>query len=393
MLYMAHLEWIDLGLSNQLPVLRDRGEGQHLEFMVRYPENGHDLSKEIAAFASSNAGTILIGVQDDGSLAGLDNIDTPEGRDRLCRRVEGVCSGNVRPAITPVVKFAREGDAIVLAIEVPRGKQPIYYSRSTPYIRHLSRSRPAEPHEVIERVADWLATTPGASAEDTAHSQFFSSLASTLIDILIYGEEFEQRAVNPWLDLTLAQLAGSGNDLRQLATDQVAIEGNLDPTLRAIADKLDAAASHVLTLGGDSWRTLESYVAQAVEQARQLKDEQIDTVPLSAESIREVHDLIRRAALELADLDQRAAGMVEAARMDEVQDEASRIGYRLLRVSHYRSDDIPADLTTQLLEIGRDLHLVETERLYMDGGQSVRAILERLHSLAKRLQSLAGHQP
>jgi hypothetical protein len=49
MLYMAHLEWIDLGLSNQLPVLRDRGEGQHLEFMVRYPENGHDLSKEIAA--------------------------------------------------------------------------------------------------------------------------------------------------------------------------------------------------------------------------------------------------------------------------------------------------------------------------------------------------------
>ena len=31
----------------------DRGEGQHLEFMGSYPENGHELSKEIAAFASS----------------------------------------------------------------------------------------------------------------------------------------------------------------------------------------------------------------------------------------------------------------------------------------------------------------------------------------------------
>ena len=46
--------------------------------MERYPENGHELSREIAAFASSNAGTVLIGVADDGSLAGLDNVDISE---------------------------------------------------------------------------------------------------------------------------------------------------------------------------------------------------------------------------------------------------------------------------------------------------------------------------
>ena len=102
---MAGPEWIDEALSRELPLLRDRGEGQHLEFMECYPENGYELSKEIAAFASSNPGTILIGVADDGSLVGLDDVDTPERRDRLCRRIEGVCSGNVRPAITPVVKF------------------------------------------------------------------------------------------------------------------------------------------------------------------------------------------------------------------------------------------------------------------------------------------------
>ena len=67
---MAGPKWIDEALSRELPLLRDRGEGQHLEFMERYPENGYELSKEIAAFASSNSGTILIGVADDGSLAG-----------------------------------------------------------------------------------------------------------------------------------------------------------------------------------------------------------------------------------------------------------------------------------------------------------------------------------
>ena len=75
---MAGPEWIDEALSRELHLLRDWGEGQHLEFMERYPENGHELSREIAAFASSNAGTVLIGVADDGSLAGLDNVDISE---------------------------------------------------------------------------------------------------------------------------------------------------------------------------------------------------------------------------------------------------------------------------------------------------------------------------
>ena len=133
---MTGPKWIDETLTGELRLLRGRGEGEHIEFMERYPDNSYDLSKEIPAFASSNPGTILIGVADDRALAGLDGVDTPEGRDRLCRRMEGVCSGNVRPAITPEVKFALESDAVVLAIEVPRGTQPVYYSRQMPYVRH-----------------------------------------------------------------------------------------------------------------------------------------------------------------------------------------------------------------------------------------------------------------
>lgn len=386
--------WVDEVLSKELPLLRDRGEGQHLEFMARYPENGHELSKEIAAFASSNPGTILIGVADDGSLAGLDDVDTPEGRDRLCRRIEGVCSGNVRPAITPVVKFAKEGEAVVLAIEVPRGGQPVYYSRNTPYVRHLSRSRPAEPHEVIERVGEWLAKNPIAPTTDDAGSRFLSSLAATLIDVLIYGSELEERNVNPWLDLARTQLGSAGEELRRLASEDSALEKGLEDQLRSLADKLDATASHRLVLGGDSWKTLAGYVADAVKEANQLKAQHIDTVPLSAEAKSDIEEMIGRSARELSDLDRRAEAMASDGRVEELQEDASQIGHSLLIASHYRRLEQSEQFIEELREIGRSLHLLETERLYMDGGQSMRRIVKRLHDLNSNLQALlSAEQP
>lgn len=385
---MAAPEWLDEALSSELPLLRDRGEGQHLEFMVRYPENGHELSREIAAFASSNAGTILIGVGDDGTLAGLEDVDSPEGRDRLCRRIEGVCSGNVRPAITPVVKFAMEAESVVLAIEVPRGSQPIYYSKNTPYVRHLSQSRPAEPHEVIERVGEWLKSNPLASAEEDPSSRFLSSLAATLIDVLIYGSEFEKRNVNPWLDLSRTQLGSAGEELRRLATDDTAIEKRLDDRLRSIADKLDAAAAHRLTLGKESWSTLLGYVTDAVREAAEIKKEHIDTVPLSDESRRDIADMISRSSRELADLDNRAEAMAEDGRVEDLQEAASSIGRSLLLVGHYRLDEPGGQFTDELRSVGHDLHLLETDRLYSDGGQSMRRIVERVHNLNHNLQTL-----
>ena len=141
-------------------MLRDGGEGQRIEFKSEYPSNGSDLGKEIAAFASSNAGRIIIGVKDDGDLVGLDELTTPAGRDQLAQRIEGVCANAVKPAITPVIKYAQEDGKNVLVIEVPRGTQPIYYSGNKPYVRHLTSSRPAEPHEVIEKVIEWSNSSP-----------------------------------------------------------------------------------------------------------------------------------------------------------------------------------------------------------------------------------------
>lgn len=390
-------EWIDKELSNELPVIRDKGEGQHIEFKENFPKNGNDLSKEIAAFASSNSGKILIGVADDGTLVGLKELKASAERDQLCRRIEGLCANKIKPSIIPVIRFAQEDDKSVLVIEVPRGQQPIYYSDSKPYIRHHSQSRPAEPHEVIERVIEWSNSSPFApresvSPEDASKSHFLSTLASTLIEVLIFGEELEARSVNPWLDELRIQFGAMGKTLRELASKDIAINMSLDGQLRELANILDRVENHRLVLGKESWEELKGYVTEAVAKARKLKADQIDPLLLSENSMKNHWNMIHSSARQLEDFNNRAEQMANESRIEELQSAASEIGYDLLRISYFPIKSTTKDFGKELHAIAQDLHLIGTKRLYMDGGKSMQDILSCLHEYKERLQALTSQE-
>ena len=224
---MSVPDWADEGWSSELPVLRAKGENQDLEYMESFPQQARDLAKEIAAFATSNQGTILIGVSNAGDLVGLDDASTFEGRDKLLRRIEGICRGTIKPAITPVARFAVESDHPVLVLLVPKGSQPVYYSGNVPYVRHITESRPAEPHEVIELVRAYLPAKEPDDGKPDPFDEIISRLALILRDVIIYCEESDERMLNPWLDLFRAQFEQAASELRELAIDDVAIEHDL----------------------------------------------------------------------------------------------------------------------------------------------------------------------
>ncbi len=125
------------------------GEGQKLEFKRELPPQVRDIAKTAAAFASSDGGVILVGVNDDGTILGLPQGMDAKWRDQFSQRVIGACR-EVKPPIHANVRWAIDYDKVVALIAVEKGVEAIYYAAQRPYVRRNNASRPAEPGEVEE---------------------------------------------------------------------------------------------------------------------------------------------------------------------------------------------------------------------------------------------------
>ena len=87
-----------------------RGEGSTVEFKRSRPS---DLGREICAFANATGGVILLGVDDDGTVRGV------EGHNRLKSRVQSIAR-SADPAIG--VEVESMGEVLVVTIPPQRGK-------------------------------------------------------------------------------------------------------------------------------------------------------------------------------------------------------------------------------------------------------------------------------
>lgn len=386
-------DWVDQKLSAELPILRGKGESQELEYMAAFPENARELGKEIAAFASSNPGVILLGVSDDGDLLGLPGFEGDSGvRDALVRRIEGVCSGTVRPAVTPGFAFAIEHGKVVAIIRVPRGRQPVYYCQNTPYVRHLTQSRPADPQEVIDLVRGWLVSVNEPRGDDIsprerAISSFLSRLAVVLRDLLVYGSEAAERSVNPYLDELMATFGNAADELREFSAAEEAELLSVRQDLIRLAEACDAVAHHVHVLGAGAWKEYLELVSNAVEIATDLKARKIDTQPLAPELIRQATTRLTELGRLVRDLADRAESMAFGGRLQELQERASSLGRAVAELSYLGLDRLPHGLTARLRDIGTRLHLAETVHLSM-GEHSIRQLITLVEGIANELDSV-----
>jgi len=388
-------EWADEKLSLELPIIRSRGKGQGLEYLKSFPENVSDVAKYIAAFASSNTGMILLGVNDKGDLIGLKGLKSQRARDMLLQRIEGICRGSVKPSITPAVTFAVENKKIALVLSIPKGLQPVYYCNNIPYIRDNIHSRPAKPFEVIQLIQSWLTgSVEGIQGETPDEHNFLFILAHVLTNVIIFGEEIENRNINPWLDLLRAVFANCENDLHLLASKDYATKLNLADDLEDLAAQAAIVRSYRHYLGKSTWRKFVKLVKSASDQAKKIKKERIDVITLPQELVETAMITVKDCNDSLISLANRAEEIVEAGQVDQVQKDASGIGLKLLQLSQFGLDRLDPISLNSLGEIGTDLHLVETLRTYSDGGKSIRQILKKLYTNSEKLQSLTeGLQP
>ena len=121
------------------------GENSGVEFKRDILQN-HQLAKELVAFSNLEGGMVLLGVDDDGTIAGLT-------RKNLEDWVMTACRDKIRPGVIPAFQTIRdvEPGKDVAVVRVPRGgdvHSQWHENRNTYYIRVGSQSREPTPQEL-----------------------------------------------------------------------------------------------------------------------------------------------------------------------------------------------------------------------------------------------------
>lgn len=138
----------------ELVTLLATGEGQHLELKREVPpkdsEHRRKMLKTVAAFASQDGGTILIGVRDDLRISGLPE-DTSS--DQQILQVVGMIRDTIEPVPPYTTRLIEHEGKQVLAVEVAGGGQMYAYRNDRTqvpdfYVRIGPNSVPARTHEI-----------------------------------------------------------------------------------------------------------------------------------------------------------------------------------------------------------------------------------------------------
>src|SRR5574343_589292 len=111
--------------------------------------NPDALAAELAAFANSGGGTLLVGVNDDGSLAGLDAAELR----RLNQMLSNASSQHVRPPLHPHTHNVQTHTGLVMVVTVPNGlAKPYLDQQGRIWVKQGADKRHVTAREEMQRM-------------------------------------------------------------------------------------------------------------------------------------------------------------------------------------------------------------------------------------------------
>jgi len=134
----------------EVELLQQIALGEHTRQQFKRTFNSPDsLAAELAAFANSGGGTLLIGVDDDGSIAGL---DADEVR-RLNQMLSNASSQHLRPPVHPITENIKTHAGLVMLITVPNGlAKPYLDNQGRIWVKQGADKRHVTAREEMQRM-------------------------------------------------------------------------------------------------------------------------------------------------------------------------------------------------------------------------------------------------
>jgi len=132
--------------TQDFSTLLAQGENLHVEFK-QWPVQPDDLAAAIVAFANTDGGQLILGVDDHGQVIGIAESD----RDHIAQTVDNVAFHNIHPPATVVLETTTDIQSrVVLVARIPKGSQrPYRTNRGVYYIRTASGRRQASREELL----------------------------------------------------------------------------------------------------------------------------------------------------------------------------------------------------------------------------------------------------
>ncbi len=129
--------------------LLEQGEGQQVEFDKVIP-SPDDIAREYVAFANSDGGHLILGIDDKNKhLMGVDIDDT------TFEKLTQIGKEKCVPAIIPHIDVMDRGDKKILDIMINEGDEKPYKTDEICYLRDGDISRPAREKEEEEIKSPW----------------------------------------------------------------------------------------------------------------------------------------------------------------------------------------------------------------------------------------------
>lgn len=128
----------------QLQRLLAKGEDLHTEFK-RWPVQPDDVAATLVAFANTDGGRLILGVDDEGKIVGVPEFP------RVVQAIDNISVQNCQPPVTVVQEVIHdpEGRAVVV-VQVPKGdERPYRTHRGAFFIRTASGRRQASRQELL----------------------------------------------------------------------------------------------------------------------------------------------------------------------------------------------------------------------------------------------------
>jgi predicted HTH transcriptional regulator len=196
------------------------GETSTVQFK-RSIENNDKLAAEICAFANSTGGMILFGVEDDGTVCGLDAAEVRS----LNSRIANVSSNNVREPVFPTSEVVKIDDHTVLVASISESQSKPHFDQSGAiWVKSMGDKRRVTSREELRRIfqdthvfyADEQPISRASSA-DIDHDTFLEFYRKEYdenaeIDLAIDSQTLENLNLGVDGRLTLAGLLFFGKD-------------------------------------------------------------------------------------------------------------------------------------------------------------------------------------